>query len=366
VTIYPFNLAALPQSDRKVADTHYQWYKLDLEDPAVIPLFNLYSDDSGERVNDDAMNNYYTYTKGNITYSGTGHSGNYPYPDYELRLFVNTAIKAYAIANQRPVITVSEPDPNSDYKINKDSVNLQLKFTVTDFEDTDVKYMIEADWDNNGTFETVLRDKTSAVSGNQIAEVVKNKISATTEDYRIKIRAWDSQSPTPAEAEPVILNITYEDGAVISASVSFTDLDGNEIESCLLGSKVKMVVRVEATGRPENQPPVSFNLNMEAAYKEGTSALKKSNTGKFAFFKNSDPDPSAQTFTEEIAVNPAAGSDNVLKGTASVSYVINGTTVSAPVEGSIKVKNGNIDIRVKDDHLSLSFSQSGIFTSCSL
>jgi hypothetical protein len=88
---------------------------------------------------------------------------------------------------------------------------------------------------------------------------------------------------------------------------------------------------------------------MEAAYKEGTSALKKSNTGKFTFFKNSDPDPSTQTFTEEISVNPAAGSDNVLKGTASVSYVINGTTVSAPVEGSIKVKNGNIDIRVKDD-----------------
>ena len=351
VTIYPFDLASLPQSERKVADTHYQWYKLDLEDPAVIPLFNLYSDDSGERVNDDAMNNYYTYTKGNITYSGTGHSANYPYPDYELRLFVNTAIKAYAIANQRPVITVSEPDPNSDYKINKDNVNLQLKFAVADFEDTVVKYMIEADWDNNGAFETVLRDKTSAVSGTQIIEVVKNKISTTTEDYRIRIRAWDSQSPTPAEAEPVILNITNEDGAVISASVYFTDIHGNEIGSCLIGDKARMVIRVEATGRPSDQPPVSFDLSLEATYKDGTSALKESykNAGKFTFYQNSDPAPSARTFTEEITVSPAACNDNILKGTATVSYNLNGTTESTQAEGSIKVKNGNIDIRVKDN-----------------
>lgn len=352
LTIYPFNLASLAQSERKVADTHYQWFKLDLEDPAVIPLFNLFSDDSGERVNDDAMNNYYTYTKGNITYSGTGHSGNYPYPDYELRLFVNTAIKAYTIANQRPVITVSEPDPDSDYKINKDNGNLQLKFTVTDFEDTAVKYMIEADWNNDGTFETVLRDKTSAVSGKQIVEVVKNKESVTTEDYKIRIRAWDSQSPTPAEAESVILNITNEDGAVISASVSFTDLYGNEIESCLIGDKVRMVVKVEATGRPSDQPPVPFDLSLEATYKDGTSALKESykNAGKFTFSKNSDPDPSGKTFMEEIIVSPAAGKDNILKGTATVSYNMNGTTGSTQVEGSsINVINGNIDIRVKDD-----------------
>lgn len=352
LTIYPFNMASLDQSERKVADTHYQWFKLDLEDPSVIPLFNLYSDDSGERVNDDAMNNYYTYTKGNVTYSGTGHSGNYPYPDYELRLFVNTAIKAYTIANQRPVITVTEPDPRSVCRINKGSGNLQLKFTVADFEDTAVKYMIEADWDNNGTFETVLRNKTSAVSGKQLTEVVKNKESTTTEDYRIRLRAWDSQSPTPAEAEPVILNITNEDGAVISASVSFTDIYGNEIESCLIGDKVKMVIKVEAAGRPSDQPPVPFDLSLEATYKDGAYALEKNytNAGKFTFSRNSDPEPSAKTFTEEITVSPAASNDNILKGTATVSYNINGTTGSTQVEGSsINVINGNVDIRVKDD-----------------
>ncbi|HEX2947242.1 MAG TPA: DUF5057 domain-containing protein [Clostridia bacterium] len=353
VTIYPYNLTTLPQSERKVADTHYQWFKLDLEDPSVIPLFNLYGDDSGERVNDDAMNNYYTYTKGNITYSGTGHSGNYPYPDYELRLFVNTAIKAYNIANQRPVINVTEPDPDSDFKINKDEDTVQLKFTVSDFEDTAVKYMIEADWDNNGTFETVLREKTSAVSGEQVAEAVKNKASTTTEDYKIRIRAWDSQSPTPAEAEPVTLNITNEDGVVISSSVSFTDMSGNEISSCLIGEKVNMVAKVTAKGRPVSQPPVQFDLDLKAAYTDdGKIAVDKSskNAGSFTFSKTSDPQPSFITLAEELTVDPTASSNTDLKASATISYKIDGAAVSPQVQGSkLNVINGNIDIRVKDD-----------------
>ena len=50
------------------------------------------------------MNNYYTYTRKNITYSGTGHREGYT--DFETKLFVNTAIKAYSIANHAPEITV--------------------------------------------------------------------------------------------------------------------------------------------------------------------------------------------------------------------------------------------------------------------
>ena len=76
LTLYPFVLEGGDYDDpskMQVASTHYQWYKLNLEDEEVVPLFNLYAGDGYDKFNDDAMNNYYTYTKGTITFSGTGH-----------------------------------------------------------------------------------------------------------------------------------------------------------------------------------------------------------------------------------------------------------------------------------------------------
>ncbi len=52
----------------------------------------------------DALNNYYIYSKGNITYSGAGHA---PVTgEDELKLFVNTVVKAYGSLNNAPDIQV--------------------------------------------------------------------------------------------------------------------------------------------------------------------------------------------------------------------------------------------------------------------
>lgn len=116
ITQYPYDLSS--SNAISVATTHTQWYQLDLEDSEIVPWYNLVTDkdynqnytffDSG-----DATNFYYTYSKGNITYSGTGHStGVENFPGSELELFVNTIIKAARGANTAP--TISSEIKNSD------------------------------------------------------------------------------------------------------------------------------------------------------------------------------------------------------------------------------------------------------------
>lgn len=109
ITSYPFNLSddnnrsddmllyPVGEGEINVAQTHTQWFQLNLEDEDVVPWFNL----SGSNINSgDSRNFYYTYSKGNITYSGTGHSNGYP--KSEMKLFVNTIIKADRGANFAP------------------------------------------------------------------------------------------------------------------------------------------------------------------------------------------------------------------------------------------------------------------------
>lgn len=104
ISNYPFELSnSIP-----VAQTHTQWYQLNLEDPDVVPWFNL---TGGNFNNNDSRNYYYTYSKGNITYSGTGHSNGFT--NEELELFVNTIVKAERGANHAPEIECSIP---SEYK----------------------------------------------------------------------------------------------------------------------------------------------------------------------------------------------------------------------------------------------------------
>ena len=105
-----------------ISQTHTQWYQLDLENENISPWFNLVADGSYKDGNaiaakadqynsGDARNFYYTYSIGNITYSGTGHTSNYT--DSELKLFVNTIIKASRGSYNDPTDPDPEPeDPN--------------------------------------------------------------------------------------------------------------------------------------------------------------------------------------------------------------------------------------------------------------
>ncbi|MBM7578849.1 DUF5057 domain-containing protein [Jeotgalibacillus terrae] len=123
MTSFPFDLP----ENVAIATTHNQYYTLDLEDENVIPWYNIIG--SNRDVN-DSWNHYYTYSKGNITYSGTGHTST-NFPDAEQRLFVNTMYRAFFGANHAPEITVITPENEEVFPINQ---TIPVSFTVEDYD----------------------------------------------------------------------------------------------------------------------------------------------------------------------------------------------------------------------------------------
>lgn len=82
----------------QVADTHSQYYQLNMEMDDVVVWYCLTNSGDAKdlthyQTKNDVRNNYYIYNKGNVTYSGVGHNSNLT--DMERRLFVNTMIAAY-------------------------------------------------------------------------------------------------------------------------------------------------------------------------------------------------------------------------------------------------------------------------------
>ena len=136
ITTYPYKL------DEKfhVAKTHGQYYQLDLtadddgDGESDIVVWYCISDSSS--VDDskdgyamspnDVRNNYYIYNKGNITYSGVGHSavmkevdGKYVAngSEEEIKLFINTLVAAYRSGLHAPKVTIYENYKTSSRKI---------------------------------------------------------------------------------------------------------------------------------------------------------------------------------------------------------------------------------------------------------
>lgn len=101
-----------------IASTHAQWFQLNLEDPDIVVWYTLASDNKQDSyVYDlspkDAANNYYIYNKGNVTYSGVGHSKVDPISGYspmEIKLFVNTMVAAYRAGVSPPTIEITNEE----------------------------------------------------------------------------------------------------------------------------------------------------------------------------------------------------------------------------------------------------------------
>ena len=171
ITQYPYKLAETFQ----VASTHAQYYQLDFtadddkdgqSDLVVWYCLGGRVNEGGQYQNtiysmspNDVSNNYYIYNKGNITYTGMGHSAgrsseDIPYSTQnctveEAKLFINTMIAAYNAGIKSPSVSVqksAEPDSpketvlyryyDNDFALDSvdDATNSyeQIYFTVSD------------------------------------------------------------------------------------------------------------------------------------------------------------------------------------------------------------------------------------------
>lgn len=119
ITEYPYKIprpSGIARTKMSVAETHAQYYELDLEDPEIVVWYCLSNDQDNKLYSsspNDVRNNYYIYNKGNITYTGAGHRyfGN---NEDEVKLFINTMVAAYRATIAEPKITITNGFDNDE------------------------------------------------------------------------------------------------------------------------------------------------------------------------------------------------------------------------------------------------------------
>ena len=128
---YPYGLG-----DITVQTTHQQWLQLNLEDENVIPWYTLLVSGIDQY---DGGNSYYTYSKGNITFSGTGHSYEPGNSQEEQKLFINTVLKASRTANHAPVVQINNLTDQENISKYQD---VKFNFTTNDLDGDNVNATI--------------------------------------------------------------------------------------------------------------------------------------------------------------------------------------------------------------------------------
>lgn len=218
ISKYPYNLPEIA-----VRDTHAQNYQLDLEydrEGDVLVWYNLTGGTNNVYSGryQDCRNNYYIYTKGNITYTGVGHyngsffSGGEMALDYpEIRLFINTMIAAYRSSPVKPYISVINEDAVTNgntttlYMEDKDTgvgnyfydKNLYYKI-VDDTTNTDIKkdYTIKVYKGNsNEPIRTIEHAQKGATN---FEEIYYSEVQSSGEvNFRIELYSDYASKPNP-------------------------------------------------------------------------------------------------------------------------------------------------------------------------
>nr|WP_305121085.1 DUF5057 domain-containing protein [Saccharibacillus sp. JS10] len=201
LTQFPFNLSATPTTGYvgQIAQTHDQYYMLDLEDPNVVPWYNIVSEDGDnatfKRDSDDSYDHYYTYSKGNVTYSGTGHT-NTRFPEWEQKLFVNTMFRAFIGSNHAPSVTVISPTATETTKPSylKDLV---FSYQVDDLDLKDLNVYSTVKFKVNGQYvDNMTIAEKSVPKGSVITEKFANPLLLREGTIQIEITARDKQGAT--------------------------------------------------------------------------------------------------------------------------------------------------------------------------
>lgn len=208
LTQYPFNLDTTGTEAARytVATTHDQFFPLNLERADVIPWYNIIGSD---RDIDDSYNHFYTYSVGNITFSGTGHTSK-NFPDWEQKLFVNTMYRAFTGANHAPKITVYTPQDKSTKPSYHDKLTVSYSATDLDLKDkeltTEIKIKKLVGDENTGTYVQVdAMPQKTVRSGETVTQIFNNPLLEGGK-LQIEITAKDKQGALDSK----IINVTVE------------------------------------------------------------------------------------------------------------------------------------------------------------
>ena len=235
LTSYPFKIE---DNEIPIRETHGQYFQLNLEDEDTVPILNLTEQngtDKGNYKNSISYNNrydsrnfYYTYSRGNITFSGTGENGRdqNEYPESEMKLFVNTIVKAERGANHKPIISGLSEEENTEVAATKDfNFNIVVKdpdkdkvkinSIVVQGEDISSINDLSTEYKESGT--SYALKITSDILSKYINKEIIIKIEAEDEKKAISIKEYKIKVVSDA----IITPKTVERKLVINQAESF-------------------------------------------------------------------------------------------------------------------------------------------------
>lgn len=309
-----------------ISQTHHQYFQLNLEDEDVVPWYDLSgvinTGGSAGNVN-DPRNYYYTYSKGNITYSGTGHSSPKGSQD-EQEMFLNTIVKAARTANHAPTVNVF--NLNDGQYVSKNQSSLDFSFTAQDPDQNDEKqdalrrkiYINDTPIDENGKS---VSDYKTMTSGDTInVSIPKDKLSelaGSSSEVTVRIEVLDTQN---AKGEKTI-TFKYVDEPSLSASVSGLK------NGYLVGDTAQTQLKIDAANSTSSVVDTMFlsNKNSGSISGDGLSV----NCINELNGSNTDMMQSSETDLQDINFIPQVDNQNTTK---NFTFKFNN-------EGSYKVQN---------------------------
>ncbi|WP_216857348.1 DUF5057 domain-containing protein [Paenibacillus tritici] len=376
LTQYPFNLNSAGSVYYPVAETHDQFFMLDLERADVVPWYNIKSE-SGKtkRDVDDSYNHFYTYSVGSITFSGTGHSkkgdinSNIKFPEWEQKLFVNTMYRAFAGANHAPEITVNSPAEGSVIPSYANEILVDYSARDFDLNDRNLKTSIRFKTGGNYLNSIGVNDA-SLQSGQTISRSFTNPLP-NGGDLQIEIKAWDSHGALATKT----INVTIKPAT--SSLTATQSLPADIIDGQIVrGKNVAVTYTITPKPIPFAQAKITANvgdsqvisniifsanlpagleivessspINTTGTVESGYSILKKLDDICYTLqtgtngIKTFIPDP-GQEVSFSITVSPQKGGDFTLN-TASLQYdelhaIANGSQLGVGLDYNLVVVN---------------------------
>jgi len=314
ITLFPYIL----DHELTVSKTHFQYYQLDLEREDLMVWHNL---TGGKYSGNDSRNDYYVYSIGNITYSGTGHASPQNYDD-ENELFVNTMIKASKTANHAPTMLVEDAmDGMVTYK--SQSV-LPLSVTISDIDLKDVtsNISIYVDTDQDGIGDLLVLSMDNVDNETRLnLEIDKSSFNAY-DLFDLIIIAEDADG---AKGTQTIKNIENRDTTALTIS-STSSWDN---KAPLIGDSSSLQIGIEKTGSgtadfTDMLVKVSVDKSKFDAVSSSTEivgwSVQTTEDGKYIFIK------SVTNYEDDIEFTPNFDKgEGTLEAYISLSYKNYGT-----------------------------------------
>lgn len=218
ITKYPFDLSKCTSDKHsdgsyEIATTHGQCYQLNMESDDVVCWFALSDSKNGSgwysASPNDVANNYYIYNKGNVTYTGVGHSKFKDMTEFEQKLFVNTIIASLraGVEGPQPQITNGYNVPEGDEDryvvyadVDADSPDKDFArtedvefYALDDSTKKDTVFISLEVEKADGTYENKTEDfKLVDSSGNEITPITVTNINDSGESIKVwKIKKSD-------------------------------------------------------------------------------------------------------------------------------------------------------------------------------